>query len=119
MSTNIYNAGISNVGSYQVSGVPYLTASNVTTSETIFEFPRVTKRVVVENLDSSYDLQIYFSASSANPLVLPYGKKIDMDVKCSHIYMKGVGGTTSMQMVAEITGIPTGSMYSLSGLTGV
>ena len=119
MSSFKYTAGLHNVGSYQVAGSPYLTASSVPTSETIFYFPRVTKRIVVENIDTTHHMQIYFSASSTTPLILPAGKKIDMDVKCAEIYMKGISGAADMQMYAEITGIPTGSMYSLAGITGV
>ena len=119
MSSNIYSTGIGNVGSYQVSGTPYLTGATVSTSETVFYFPRVTKRIVVDNADSTYDLNIYFSASSTTPLILPAGEKIDMDVKCSHIYCKAVSNTVDTQIFAEITSIPTASMYSLAGLTGV
>ena len=119
MSSNIYSSGISNVGSYQVAGTPYLTGATVTTSEKIFTFPRVTKRIVVDNADSTYDLNVYFSASSTTPFVLPAGKQLDMDVKCSHIYCKAVSNTVVTQVFAEITSIPTASMYSLAGLTGV
>ena len=119
MSAHKYTAGLHNVGSYQVSGAPYLTASSVSTSETIFYFPRVTKRIVIENVDTTHELNIYFSASSTTPLILPVGKTIDMDVKCAHIYMKGILGDADIQMYAEITNIPTGSMYSLVGITGV
>ena len=120
MSSNIYSTGISNAGSYLAAGSPYLTASTIAqNTETTFAFPRVTKRVIVSNIDSANTLEVYFSASSTTPLKLPAGKKVDMDVKCTHIYMKGIGGTADMQMYAEITSIPTGSMYSLDGLTGV
>ena len=119
MSSNIYSSGISNVGSYQASGAPYLTGSTVDTSETTFTFPRVTKRIVVDNADSANDLYVYFSASSTTPFHLPAGKQLDMDVKCSHIYCKAVAGTVVTQIFAEITSIPTASMYSLAGLTGV
>jgi len=119
MSVHKYTAGLHNVGSYQVAGSPYLTASAVTTAETIFYFPRVTKRIVIENTDTTHDLNIYFLASSTTPLILPAGKTIDMDIKCAHIYMKGISDTADMQMYAEITNIPTGSMYSLVGITGV
>jgi len=119
MANFTYTTGLHNVGSYQVSGAPYLTASAVPTSETTFYFPRVTKRIIVENTDTTHDLNIYFLASSTTPLILPAGKTIDMDVKCAHIYMKGISDTADMQMYAEITNIPTSSMYSLVGITGV
>ena len=49
MTSNIYGVGLRNVGSYQVAGTPYLTASNLSNEEKLFEFPNVTKKIVVEN----------------------------------------------------------------------
>ena len=49
MANNIYGVGLRNVGSYQVAGTPYLTASNLSNEEKQFEFPNVTKKIIVEN----------------------------------------------------------------------
>tara|TARA_Y100000593_G_C4308246_1_gene336905 strand:- start:952 stop:1305 length:354 start_codon:yes stop_codon:yes gene_type:complete len=115
-SSNIYTAGLYNVGSYQVAGIPYLTASNVS-SETQFTFPSVTKKITVENTGSA-DVNLYFSASSVNKLILPASKTISMDVKCTFIYVSA-SSATGIQMVAELTNIDPNRMYSLAGLEGV
>ena len=48
MANNIYGVGLRNVGSYQVAGTPYLTASSIS-SEIQFTFPNVTKKIIVDN----------------------------------------------------------------------
>ena len=117
MSNNIYSVGLRNVGSYQVAGSPYLTASALTNEEKQFNFPYVTKRILVHNTGSN-DVFLYFSGSSDNKLILPQGKKIDMDVKCKFIYASASSGT-GIQLFAEVTNIPVARMYSLDGLEGV
>ena len=119
MSSNIYTAGLRNVGSYQVAGIPYLTASTLSGQEKQFTFPYVTKNVLVENTGSA-DLHLYFSASSVpgNHLIIPAGKTINMDVKCVFIYASA-SAPTGMQMAAELTTIGPAHMYSLDGLEGV
>ena len=48
MSSNIYNAGLRNVGSYQVSGVPFVTRRSVNSGDEVkIEFPSVTKNIKV------------------------------------------------------------------------
>ena len=114
---NIYGVGLHNVGSYQVAGTPYLSASALTQEEKQFSFPKVTKRILVENTGSA-DVYLYFSGSSINKLILPSSKKIDMDVKCTFMYASASTGT-GIQIMAELTNIPIGRMYSLAGLEGV
>ena len=117
MSSNIYSVGLRNVGSYQVAGSPYLTASALENQEKQFNFPYVTKRILVHNTGSN-DVYLYFSGSSVNKLILPQGKKLDMDVKCKFIYASA-SAATGIQMFAEVTNISVSRMYSLDGLEGV
>ena len=53
--SNIYTTGLRNVGSYQVSGTPWVTGSQLRAG--VFEheicFPYVTKRVLVKNTKNS------------------------------------------------------------------
>jgi hypothetical protein len=121
MANNIYGVGLRNVGSYQVAGTPYLTASNLSNEEKLFEFPNVTKKIVVENTGSN-DVYLYFypSSSASNMLIIPTTKKIEMDVKCILLYASSSqGDPTGIQIFAELTNIPTSKMYSLTGLEGV
>ena len=57
---NVYTAGISNVGSYQVAGTPYLSASQITEQEKQFSFSYVSKRI---NMDVKC-ASIYISGST-------------------------------------------------------
>ena len=53
MAKNVYKAGLNNVGSYQVSGKPFVTASTVSDGvEQQIEFPEVTNNITVK-LDSA------------------------------------------------------------------
>jgi len=118
MANNVYGVGLRNVGSYQVAGSPYLTASVFTSVEMLFTFPYVTKRILVHNTGSN-DVEVYFQASPENKLILPAGKKIDMDAKCSSLYISIDSGQAGVQIFAEVTNIEVGRMYSFSGLEGL
>ena len=113
--TNIYTAGLRNAGSYQVAGIPYLTASNIST-EKMFTFPYVTKNIIIQNTGSS-DLYLYFTVGSVNKLILPANKTLNMDIKCTYILASSSVGT-GMQMAASLTNIDYNHMYSLYGLEG-
>ena len=119
MANNVYGVGLRNVGSYQVAGSPYLTASVFDETEMLFRFPFVTKRILVHNT-GSFDVQIYFQASPENKLILPAGKKIDMDAKCTSLRVSVASGEQAgIQILAEVTNIEVGRMYSFSGLEGL
>ena len=60
MSTFQYTAGLNNVGSYQVAGKPYLTASTITEEVKTVSFPNVTKSIIIHNTGSTNDLHFYF-----------------------------------------------------------
>ena len=114
---NVYGVGLRNVGSYQVAGKPYLTGSSIGAGESSYSFPNVTKKIIIENT-GSYDLGFYFSASSDQQFVLPGGKSVEIDIKCTKVFMSCSTGT-GFQMFAELTNIPANKMYSLDGLEGV
>ena len=44
-----------------------------------------------------------------------YGSSIEIPAKTKEIYLTGVGAQTTFEVIAELTNIPTGSMYSLTG----
>ncbi len=52
MASNIYTAGLNNVGSYQVSGIPYLSGGLDLTSGGSLNFPNVTRWVQITNSGS-------------------------------------------------------------------
>ena len=139
MANNIYTAGLRNVGSYKVSGHPYLSGSTTPAgtafSSSVFQFPYVSKRVIVTNENAVSGGIISFvpylgaqataegfssNAGGGNWLYLPATSSIELDVKCKTIYVgPSTTGAIEVSIYAELTNIPTGSMYSLDGLEGI
>ena len=128
--------GIRNVGSYQVSGHPFVTGSNglmTSEQEVKVEFPYVTKSITVINSGStSGQILVHFNTgqdagdtsiatgavtgSAHHYITLPdAGDSMTFNVKCKEVYISSANGTSGFEIFAELTGIETGSMYALSG----
>jgi hypothetical protein len=61
MSFN-YTVGLQNVGSYQVSGQPWLRNYSASSGEIkLFEFPKVTNKITIQNLTGGQDLFVSFA----------------------------------------------------------
>jgi len=130
-------AGLGNVASYQVSGVPFvtgaLTAPANTNTPLEIVFPSVTKRVIVHNIDTGDGCRVAFSSNGAKNsnyfLADPQHSNktshmFDMNVKCTKIYI--LSNTTSVltnkiYVAAELTGIQPGFdlAASYSGSSGI
>ena len=141
MSTNIYSAGLRNVGSYQVSGHPYFSGSATTATfgESIrFSFPYVTKKITLKNSDSANAAIVSFApflegeasgfgysnyaSGSGTWLYLPAGFEINLDVKCKEVYVSSHlhgAAVDAVYIVAELTTIPNSRLYSFDGLRGI
>ena len=124
-----YKVGLGNVGSYQVSGIPYITGSTDIDDgqEQKISFPYVAKSITVIN-KSAVDLRIHFnSTSSAGGAQVITGlhfvtltdakDSITFNVKCKEIYISNASGANngSYEIIAELTSIETGNMYALTG----
>lgn len=139
---NVYSVGLQNVGSYQVSGQPYLSGS--ATSATLgynvdgyYVLPTVTKRVTITNNDASNNAIVSFApfrddqkaiygysnsaSGSGNWLYLKAGKSIDLNVKCKEIFVAPAQAQSvnDITIYAELTNIPVGRMYSVDGIEGI
>jgi len=126
---NRYQAGLRNVGSYQVAADPWLTGSDIVgtdanNGEISISFPRVTKSFTVINTGSQA-LNIHF-ASRANEQVIAGNHYITLpgtsgswtfDVKCTQVYISSFGSSdiSGFQLAAELTGIASDKMYTLAG----
>ena len=120
-----YGAGLRNVGSYQVSGHPYITGSadmGSANTEHKIEFPYVTKDVTVIASGSS-TIKIHFNSDSDGN-VLDGGHFITLDsaedsftfdVKCKEIYLTNVTANAGFQLYASLTNIAASHMYALTG----
>jgi len=120
-----YGTGLRNVGSYQVSGHPYITGStdmgSVNTEVTV-SFPYVTKDVTVIASGSS-EIKVHFNSDSDGN-VLDGGHFITLDsdedsftfdVKCKEIYLTNITANAAFQLYASLTNIDTSRMYELTG----
>jgi hypothetical protein len=125
-------SGLGSVGSYQVSGYPYITGSTTLANggEDQISFPGVTKSITVMNRLSGSgeapDIRIHFAPLAAgnvatgNHFVILTANKdsITMNVKCNEIYISrddGTAGNASYTVFAEVTGIGSEQMFHLTG----
>lgn len=125
------SAGISNVGSYQVSGIPYMTGSDALGNGTEHKhlFPLVTKKISVFN-HGPKDIRVHFVSKdrgavyaehhyltlSGSNADAPDRTRLDLDIKCSEIFISNAsGGTAAYELLAELTRIEVGEMFALTG----
>ena len=139
-----YQAGIGDIGSYQISGIPYATASftvsALNNAPTAVNFPNVTKFVTVVNTHSGTNvaLRVGFSANGVTGsaagaagdyyFTLDNGDSYTGEWRVESIYVLSdtAGSETSASVIAGLTGVATGSIpgnvagtLNWSGSTGV
>ena len=121
--------GIGAVGSYQVSGVPWITGSVDTLaagSQHTITFPSVTRTVTVINTDvGACDIHVHFNSKLVGNVSggLHYvslndrNDAISFNVKCKEMYISNpdASAAASYTVVAELTGISTNEMFVLTG----
>jgi hypothetical protein len=140
--------GIRNVGSYQVSGHPWITGSTIAANNKVhlIAFPKVCRSftVINNNTTNGYDLNVHFQSGSQvstmtktcasgedtlsltaddalagnHYITVPAGyASITFDVKCKQFFISNTSGETSVkyQVFADLTNIPTSSMYHVTG----
>tara|TARA_B100001093_G_C26758117_1_gene984387 strand:+ start:348 stop:761 length:414 start_codon:yes stop_codon:yes gene_type:complete len=132
--SNIYTAGLHNVGSYQVAGRPYLSGSTDIkhTASERFIFPQVSKSILVKNTHGSVAIRIGFAPKddgefgythgandNNNYFILNPEKEISFNVKCKEIFIWTDSGTSAAQVYAELTEISDQRMFTLDGVVGV
>ena len=140
---NVYSVGLQNVGSYQVSGQPYLSGSTTTADYGSviaghFQFPFVTKRIIVTNNDAANKAMVSFApfldaeapdygyttgvSGTGNWLLLGSGSSMELNVKCKEIFVSPYddqAAVNSITVYAELTNISTMRMYSFVDLEGI
>lgn len=132
MSANYkYGVGLRNVGSYQVSGKPYVSSSIVPASGAgnfhKFDFPSVTKEIVVSCSGSASGLarnvRLAFSERGLNDTVKNYflldtedgGGPLVLNVKATELYaMSNDPATPTVSVYAALTGIPVDRVTNIS-----
>ena len=104
MSTYHIHQGLSHVGSYQLSGVPFIYSATADTTLKTIQFPTVSKTVYIENLGGSIDLRVTFPTSPST-IIIPAGDKVEMPIKAGAIKVETASGTTDYQIYASLTTI--------------
>jgi len=121
-----HGVGLRNVGSYQISGHPYMTGSLLATGEQkCIEFPFVARSVTVVASGSGAAMRVHFNATGSGNVV--GGKHyitlnsaedaLTINVKCKEIFITAQNGGTvkGFELFASLTGISTEHMYELTG----
>jgi len=134
-----YQAGVSSVGQYQMSGLPYATASQTVpgaqeeVSPLKIEFPNVTKFVTVvnETTGANAPLRVGFSAlgvtgsaagggGSDSFFLLDNGESYTGEWRVADIYLLGDLVGTTASVIAGLTGVIRGELpLNWSGNLGV
>ena len=121
-----YAVGLHNVGSYQVSGIPYITGSSALASgaEDKVTFPMVARNVTVVN-HSTGTVRVHFHSKDVDRVIAGFHyveldsdeDSISMSVKCKEIFVSGFGGGNNREyrVIAELTQIAPARMYALTG----
>jgi len=127
-----YGVGLRNVGSYQVSGHPYITGTadmGSAGTEHKISFPYVTKNITVITSGTfgstnENSIKIHFNSNSADGGVLDAGHFITLDsdedsmsfdVKCKEVYLTNATANAGFQLYASLTNIDATHMYELTG----
>ena len=125
----IYSVGLQNVGSYQVSGQPYLSSSITVPANSAepleISFQQVTKFVIIRNeTDSVADIRVGFSSNGvkgSNFVRLAVSESLSADYKVTSVFLRS--STTAEQsasIVAGLTNIPSERLSAnWSGSNGV
>jgi len=122
-------AGLSNVGSYQVSAIPWVTGSlsvpGVSAEPMHISFPQVTRFIVVKNDSSSTSkLRVGFSRNGikgTNYFVLSKGESFEGSLRVTDVYLLSDNGTpVAAHVIAGLTGIDrTNLPNNWSGSSGI
>jgi hypothetical protein len=124
--SNVYSAGLNNVGSYQVSGAPFASGSIDCTTATKVDFPYVTRWVTVTN-NGSTPCNIGFSqigvtntgpgAMGQNYFVLGKQSAANvpsvterLELKLSELW---ISGSDSVSVVAGLTNLPVARVNNI------
>jgi hypothetical protein len=112
MSSFKYTAGLNNVGSFQVSGIPFATGSVNATSATKVEFPYVTRWFYIKN-NGTHDVKLGFSENgveNSNYVTIHHthsnqvdGHSAVFELKVTEIWLSG---SSNVDVVAGLTGLP-------------
>ena len=122
-NNNIYSAGLNNVGSYQVSGIPYATGSIGADDGVTITFPSVTRWIVVaySGSDQAADLSIGFSENGVAGTENNYFYKLKpnttsprFELKLTQLWLYGGNaGEQGVSVMAGLTNLPNARVNNI------
>jgi len=118
--------GLRNVGSYQISGQPFVSGSTLLNGEEkCISFPGVSKSITVIASGSGGDplIGVSFTSLSASATVKTNhritmdsnGDSMTFDAKCKEIWVHAENETSGFQLYVSLTSVPPERMYELTG----
>ena len=121
-----YTAGLNNVGSYQVSGHPYMTGSTLATGEQMcIMFPFVAREITTIASGTGASMRVHFNPTGSGNVnggkhyitLNSSEDAITISVRCKEIYVSAAAGGADkgFELFASLTNIPTERMYALTG----
>jgi hypothetical protein len=124
MSLNNPVLGEGYVPAYQISAVPFVTASQVALGEVDqIDFPTVTRFITVKNFTASTAIAVGFTQNglkpaNANFITLSGSDSFSGEIRTSALFVSGAVGTASYQVIAGLTNIPVKNFLTVTGSNG-
>jgi len=124
MSLNNPVLGEGYVPAYQISAVPFVTASQVALGEVDqIDFPTVTRFITVKNFTASTAIAVGFTQNglkpaNANFVTLSGSDSFSGEFRSSALFVSGAVGTASYQVIAGLTNIPVKNFLTVTGSNG-
>lgn len=123
MAINHPKAGPNSIPAYQMSGIPYLTASvnsEVSDSATSkIEFPYVTRFFQVECTDATNGIRVGFSdagVDGTNYFTVGTNSKSEIyEFRTKDLFIRGNGGSSDFRVIAGLTTISRDQFPTLTG----
>ena len=113
------------VPAYQMSSTPFLTASNVTLGQVKeIQFQTVTRFFTLKNVSSTASVMAVsftensLKASNSNYFVLSGSESFSGEFKTDRLFLSGVAGTSSFNLIAGLTNIPKQNFLVITASNG-
>jgi hypothetical protein len=116
-------SGASYVPEYQISGLPFVTASSATNgTATRVDFPFVTSQLEVRHPGGAGALRVGFTANGVlgtNYLTVNSSGSWKSDLRLKTLFITSTAGTTNFEVCAGLTQIATREFPVLTGSSGL
>ena len=114
---------VNDVGQYQMAGLPFVTASSITTGNgtVVVSFPFVTNYISIKNNTASSTLRVGFTAngvSGSNYYGITNTTPLSIDLRVRQLFFRvGSGSTINFELIAGLTTINSASFPVLTSST--